>query len=174
MMRIVRLRPALVVAAALGLALSGAAIAQEAPPPPEELTSDGLSAFVEGGEGESDVMPENSAPATEALPEVTPQGPDAAAGRFAMLRGLDRLTGLTEDLPVQVGQTVDFGRLAVRLDECRFPAQNPNSDAYALLSIADKEKGTPSFQGWMIASSPALSALDDPRYDVWVISCKTS
>ncbi|AWX94204.1 hypothetical protein DPM13_18300 [Paracoccus mutanolyticus] len=23
----------------------------------------------------------------------------------------------------------------------------------------------------MIASSPALSALDDPRYDVWVISC---
>jgi hypothetical protein len=25
----------------------------------------------------------------------------------------------------------------------------------------------------MIASSPALSALDDTRYDVWVISCQS-
>ncbi|MCW8843320.1 MAG: DUF2155 domain-containing protein, partial [Rhodobacteraceae bacterium] len=31
----------------------------------------------------------------------------------------------------------------------------------------------PLFQGWMIASSPALSALDHPRYDVWVLRCKT-
>jgi hypothetical protein len=29
----------------------------------------------------------------------------------------------------------------------------------------------PVFSGWMVASSPALSALDHPRYDVWVLNC---
>ena len=27
------------------------------------------------------------------------------------------------------------------------------------------------FSGWMFASSPALSALEHPVYDVWVIGC---
>ena len=30
------------------------------------------------------------------------------------------------------------------------------------------------FTGWMFASSPALSALEHPVYDVWVIDCKAS
>jgi len=30
------------------------------------------------------------------------------------------------------------------------------------------------FSGWMFADSPALSALDHPRYDLWVINCTTS
>ena len=30
------------------------------------------------------------------------------------------------------------------------------------------------FAGWMIASAPALSALEHPRYDIWVIRCTTS
>ena len=28
------------------------------------------------------------------------------------------------------------------------------------------------FRGWMIASSPALMALDHARYDIWLIRCK--
>ena len=31
-----------------------------------------------------------------------------------------------------------------------------------------------TFAGWMIADSPALNALDHPRYDVWVLRCITS
>ena len=30
------------------------------------------------------------------------------------------------------------------------------------------------WRGWMLADSPALSALDHPRYDLWLISCTTS
>jgi hypothetical protein len=29
------------------------------------------------------------------------------------------------------------------------------------------------FSGWMIADSPALSALDHARYDVWILRCLT-
>ena len=36
-----------------------------------------------------------------------------------------------------------------------------------------QQDGERLFDGWMIASSPALNALDHPRYDVWVIGCDT-
>jgi hypothetical protein len=48
---------------------------------------------------------------------------------------------------------------------------NPASDSEAHLTIVEETTGLELFSGWMLASSPALSALDHPRYDVWVLSC---
>lgn len=98
---------------------------------------------------------------------------DVARADGAILRGLDKVSGRTTDLPVLVGQAVRYGRLEVRLGECRYPAGDPSSDAYAQLTITDTAQNVTLFSGWMIASSPALSALDDRRYDVWVISCQS-
>ena len=98
---------------------------------------------------------------------------EVARAEGALLRGLDKISGRTTDLPVLVGQAVQYGRLQVRLGECRFPADDPSSDAYAQLTITDTAQNVTLFSGWMIASSPALSALDDTRYDVWVISCQS-
>ena len=98
---------------------------------------------------------------------------EVARGSGALLRGLDKISGQTTDLMVGVGEAVIFGRLEVRLGECRYPAGNPSSDAYAQLTISSAPGNRLIFTGWMIASSPALSALDDARYDVWVISCQS-
>ena len=78
------------------------------------------------------------------------------------------------DLDLSVGETVQMGRLAVTLEDCRYPVNDPAGDAYALLLIQAEGMSGPAFEGWMIASSPALSALDHPRYDVWVMRCRTS
>lgn len=91
----------------------------------------------------------------------------------ALLRGLDKVSGRTTDIPLKVGEEARLGRLQVRLGECRYPAGNPSSDAYAQLTITDLSQNVTLFSGWMIASSPALSALDDARYDIWVISCQS-
>lgn len=91
----------------------------------------------------------------------------------ALLRGLDKISGRTTDLPIQIGEAIRYGRLEVRLGECRYPAGDPSSDAFAQLTISDVNQNVTVFSGWMIASSPALSALDDTRYDVWVISCQS-
>lgn len=96
---------------------------------------------------------------------------EVARGKGALLRGLDKVSGQTTDLPLNVGEAVDFGRLEVRLGECRYPAADPESDAFAQLTITDRTARKALFAGWMIASSPALSALDDARYDVWVVAC---
>lgn len=87
------------------------------------------------------------------------------------LKALDSLNGMTTDLVARVGETVEFGRLEILVETCRVPAEDPKSDAYAFLRIRDTREAEPRFSGWMFASSPALSALDHPRYDVWVESC---
>lgn len=89
----------------------------------------------------------------------------------AALRFLDKLTSETGDVTLSIGQAAKFGRMVVRLDECRYPTDNPASDSEAHLTIVEEATQTTLFTGWMLASSPALSALDHPRYDVWVLSC---
>lgn len=105
-----------------------------------------------------------------ALPAAAQDFADSEAG---ILRWLDKLTGEVADIELLRGQEAVSGRLTIRLDACRYPADNPTSDAQAHLTILDAGVAQPVFQGWMVASSPALSALDHPRYDVWVLRCVT-
>lgn len=91
----------------------------------------------------------------------------------ALLRGLDKISGQTFDLALNAGQTASFGPLLITLRECRFPAGNRAGDAYAGMQIRDGQQ-TLLFDGWMIASAPALSAMDHLRYDIWVIRCTSA
>ncbi len=104
----------------------------------------------------------------------TERSANSDEGSGAILRGLDRITGAVNNFSISIGETVEFERLEVTLEACRYPVGDINSDAYALLKIRDIRNEEPSFYGWMFASSPALSALDHPRYDIWVLSCESA
>lgn len=92
----------------------------------------------------------------------------------AQMRGIDKITGEIYDITIGAGETAKLDRLNISLNSCRYPVGNPAGDAFASLDIFDSDEGAMVFSGWMIASSPALSALEHPRYDVWVIRCTTS
>lgn len=94
-------------------------------------------------------------------------------GTGAVLRGLDKVGGHVVDLPLRNGESASLGRLTVRLGECRYPEGDPAADAFAFLTVEEEGRQAPVFQGWMIASSPALNAMEHARYDVWVMRCKT-
>ncbi len=95
------------------------------------------------------------------------------SGTGAILRGLDKVSGQTQDFRVTNGSTAEIYGLDVALGDCRYPVENPTGDAFAYLTIWERDQRQAIFDGWMIASSPALSALDHSRYDVWVIRCMT-
>ena len=101
------------------------------------------------------------------------QAEDVSLGAGAILRGLDKVNGKTTDIDLANGTSAEFGRLVVSLGECRYPAGNPSGDAYAFVTVREIGKADSVFSGWMIASAPALNALDHARYDVWVTRCKT-
>jgi hypothetical protein len=113
----------------------------------------------------------------------------------ATLRALDKITGRSTDIVVKVGQPVVYGSLSIELKTCfqAPPEEVPESAAFLRISstrpvaeeqieaasAGDKaaaaalaESETPVvFSGWMYASSPGLSALEHPVYDIWVIRC---
>jgi len=90
----------------------------------------------------------------------------------AYLRGLDKMRGSSVDLEIPVGQEFTYGSLIITVEECRYPVDNPTGDAFSFLKIFNLITNKYDFQGWMIASSPALMALDHARYDIWLIRCK--
>nr|WP_170831429.1 DUF2155 domain-containing protein [Jannaschia faecimaris] len=94
-------------------------------------------------------------------------------GTGAVLRTLDKVSGEVIDVEMSVGQTMAYGSLQVTLHECRYPANNPEGDAFGLMQVVDTREVQELFAGWMVASSPALNALEHRRYDVWVLSCLT-
>ena len=117
-------------------------------------------------------LDESGAP-REYQPYTPPPPPMLEAGA-AQLRLLDKMTGLVEALEMAPGETRVAERLELSLRACRVPEENPDGDAAVYLEIRDLREETLRFSGWMFASSPAISALDHARYDVWVLSCTAS
>ncbi|MEL6766632.1 MAG: DUF2155 domain-containing protein [Pseudomonadota bacterium] len=97
----------------------------------------------------------------------------------AELTVLDMITGATEVVRLGAGREVEVGRLVLRLLACEMPGTASDVGDVGLVQIWDRRSGEveetdPAFSGWMFADSPALSALDHPRYDVWLSSCTTA
>lgn len=95
-------------------------------------------------------------------------------GDGAVLRALDKVNGKSENYEVKSGSQIELGQLTVALRECRYPEGNISGDAFAFLEIVETQSLKPIFSGWMIASSPALNAMEHSRYDVWVLRCTTT
>lgn len=104
--------------------------------------------------------------------------PTAVADPFqvAVLRLLDKVTARVSTVEAPVGEAVRFGTLQMIVRTCdKRPPEDPPESA-AFLDIWEVRPGEPAtslFRGWMFASSPALSALEHPVYDVWVLDCKS-
>lgn len=101
----------------------------------------------------------------------------APAMDMAVLQTLDKVTGRVRGLEAPVGQAVEFGPLSIVVRACRKrpPEEPPESSAF--IEISERKSAdtvNEVFKGWMFASSPAVSALEHPVYDVWVIDCRAA
>lgn len=94
---------------------------------------------------------------------------------IAVLRTLDKITARANTIEVPVDQETKFGTLRLTVKACykRPPEETPETAAF--LIIYDEKPDEPPekvFSGWMFASSPALSSLEHPVYDLWVLNCR--
>lgn len=93
---------------------------------------------------------------------------------FVKLQSLDKVTARTMTFEAKVGSTVKFGSLYIKAQSCRKTSDMEQPEAAAFLQIWENpEEGEAQwvFSGWMFASSPGLSPIDHPIYDVWVLDC---
>src|SRR5262249_16010357 len=95
--------------------------------------------------------------------------PEMISEPVALLQSLDKITARVSKFEAPVGTPVQFGTLLIRVRDCEKspPEETPESTAFLEIDeIRPSEVNLRVFSGWMFASSPALSALENPVYDV--------
>ncbi|WP_331256600.1 DUF2155 domain-containing protein [Candidatus Bealeia paramacronuclearis] len=155
----------------------------------EDLLNE-FSQDIDSLEDDLNAPPQNGEPATKPkeLPkdslavEAAAANPDEefVSGKMAetsgiTLQGLDKQTARVYIIDAPIGKAIEFGTLNVLVYRClqSSPEDQPESKAFVVISENKTDTNQILFSGWMFASSPAISALDHPVYDVWVKGCKT-
>lgn len=144
-----------------------------APPPAIIIAED--AAVEEKAEEEA------AAPAVEKAIEQPETPARRQRRKFAVIQAIDKVTAETMKFEVEVGgRPVRFNRnliFSVRACEVSTPDEL-TEDAIAYVDVSTQPRagqaGDPRqiFRGWMFASSPAISGLQHPNYDAWVVGCK--
>jgi len=92
----------------------------------------------------------------------------------ALLQGLDKVTARVSTFEANLNTEVRFGTLEIIVKKCIRTPPEETPESAAFLEIRDIKPGQDLeilFTGWMFASSPSLSAMEHPVYDVWIIGC---
>jgi hypothetical protein len=110
-------------------------------------------------------------------PPLAAQDADWIDGTGAVLQGLDKINARVSQIDAPRDKPVRFGTLEIVVRACKKRPPEDPPEAAAFLEIRDLRKPDAPvtvFSGWMFASTPALSALEHPIYDVWVLDCKNA
>jgi hypothetical protein len=101
--------------------------------------------------------------------------------RVAIVEAIDKITARSMRFEVEVGgRPVRFEKaLIISARACEVSAGDEQvADAIAYLDVSLQPRGVMQgerreiFRGWMFASSPAVSSLQHPLYDAWIVGCK--
>lgn len=98
----------------------------------------------------------------------------------AIVQGLNKITAKSSPIEIRIGDTVKFGQLSITALKCWQAPLEQKPESKILLEIYDnnsasenkEQKKTRIFYGWMFASSPSISTLEHPIYDITAIGCK--
>ena len=98
-------------------------------------------------------------------------------GSKARLQALDKITARISTVEAPVGTARFYGTLEITINRCAFhPPEEPPENA-AFITVRDRgyDGLAPKkvFSGWIFSSSPAVSALEHPVYDLTLLACFT-
>jgi len=106
----------------------------------------------------------------------TPDAENSAEYNLVVLQGLNKVTGHVSKLEGPVGTVMNFGTLEIIARRCwkAPPEERPENAALLEIREVKAEEGAQKiFLGWMYSSSPGLSGLEHPVYDINVLSCES-
>jgi len=86
-----------------------------------------------------------------------------------VIEALNKITGKTSEIKASVNSEVKFGNLNISIFSCQKSSPLDTPESAAFLQVYERQ--TLRFSGWMFASSPGVSAMDHPVYDIWIKDC---
>ncbi len=90
------------------------------------------------------------------------------------LQTLDKITAHTSNFEAKIGDTIKFGSIYMKVQSCQKSSPMDDPESAAFIQVWEFDTGDKAewiFSGWMFASSPGLSSMNHPIYDVWIIDC---
>ena len=91
----------------------------------------------------------------------------------AILKLLDKTTNKVFQKKINPNQPTSWESLVVEVYACYSSPPNEIPEDYVLLEIKDtlSKKKEYIYRGWMISSSPNVTPLEHPIYDLWLVDC---
>ncbi|TAH38299.1 MAG: DUF2155 domain-containing protein [Alphaproteobacteria bacterium] len=93
---------------------------------------------------------------------------------LARMQVLDKVTTQRQAISIPIGKSVTVGTLHIVVRACYASEEGEKPEQSAFIEIYDAKAQSatkPIFSGWMFKSSPSVSALEHPIYDVTVLGC---
>ena len=93
--------------------------------------------------------------------------------KYAKFRLLDKISNKLIDKTIPVNNSDEIETLSVEVYACFTEPPTEISEDYVLVDIVDTFHGLNKnfYRGWMISSSPEVTPLEHPIYDLWLLGC---
>lgn len=88
------------------------------------------------------------------------------------LTGLDKITTRLTLVSGAVGKPMTFGTFKVTVRSCVVRGPDQPADQAAYLDVTDTRDASFAFHGWMLMSSPGVSVIEHPVYDLRLAACR--
>ncbi|OFW81123.1 MAG: hypothetical protein A2887_06225 [Alphaproteobacteria bacterium RIFCSPLOWO2_01_FULL_40_26] len=94
------------------------------------------------------------------------------------IQGLNKTTAKISILTMKIGEKISFGTLRIIAHKCWQAPLDQKPENKILIEVFEakeedgKDKEDRIFYGWIFASSPSVSGIEHPIYDLTAISCK--
>jgi hypothetical protein len=97
---------------------------------------------------------------------------------IAVIQALDKTTARTSILQGKIKEKIKFGKLKIIAHKCWQSPADQKPESKILLEVFEEENKNGEivdkriFYGWMFASSPSISGVEHPVYDLSAVGCK--
>ncbi len=96
--------------------------------------------------------------------------------KYAKLKLLDKISNKLIEKTIKVNDSIDLETLNIEVFACFSEPPEEVSEDYVLINIKDNFKNNDEsiYRGWMISSSPEVTPLEHPIYDIWLLGCSNN
>tara|TARA_Y100001970_G_C14183739_1_gene831318 strand:- start:312 stop:689 length:378 start_codon:yes stop_codon:yes gene_type:complete len=93
--------------------------------------------------------------------------------QYANFKLLDKISNKLITKSIEINESAILGTLNINVYICFTEPPDEIPEDYVLVDIKDEfeSKEISIYKGWMISSSPDVTPLEHPIYDLWLLNC---